>query len=126
MLDGDSVANEQIDLLGGEDPVQPTFGELRAGWQAVQTLLNVPLSDYDLVLADPPYTAEDANHYGTTMVRRNLVMRALSRLPSGAHVAWLDQAQPMWSKQYWRLDGCIGVVKSTNHRFREVLIYRRL
>ena len=57
-----------------------------------QTLVNVPLGKYDLVLADPPYSVEDAEHYQTTMVKRNTVMRALQRLPEGAHVVWLDQA----------------------------------
>ena len=31
-------------------------------------LRNVPLTDYDLVLADPPYSVEDAERYQTTMV----------------------------------------------------------
>ena len=48
-----------------------------------QTLLHVPLEQYDLVLADPPYSVEDADHYQTTMVKRNVVMRALQRLPGG-------------------------------------------
>ncbi len=29
-----------------------------------QTLENVPLQDYDLVLADPPYSVEDSQRYG--------------------------------------------------------------
>jgi hypothetical protein len=38
-----------------------------------QRLEHVPLADYDLVLADPPYSVEDAERYQTTMVKRNLV-----------------------------------------------------
>lgn len=56
-----------------------------------QTLERVPLPQYDLVLADPPYSVEDAEHYSTTMVKRNKVMRALSACQSGAHIVWLDQ-----------------------------------
>ena len=90
-----------------------------------QSLLNVPLEDYDLVLSDPPYSVEDAEHYRTTMVKRNKVMRALQRLNTGTHVVWLDQVLPMWRKDFFDLQAVIGVVRSTNHRFRVVSIFRR-
>ncbi len=90
-----------------------------------QTLTQVPLERYDLVLADPPYSIEDAERYQTTMIKRNVVMRALQRLPSGAHVAWLDQVLPMYRKDAFGIDGVIGMVKSTNHRFRVVTLFRR-
>lgn len=91
-----------------------------------QSLTQVPLPGYDLVLADPPYSVEDAERYQTTMIRRNVVMRALQRLPAGAHVVWLDQVLPMYRKDAFALEGVIGMVKSTNHRFRVVTIFRRL
>lgn len=91
-----------------------------------QTLKNVDLSGYDLVLADPPYSVEDAERYQTTMVKRNVVMRALQRLPAGAHVVWLDQVLPMYRKDAFAVAAVIGMVKSTNHRFRVVTIFRRL
>jgi len=90
-----------------------------------QTLKAVPLEKYDLVLADPPYSIEDADHYQTTMVKRNLVMRALRRLPVGAHVVWLDQVLPMYRKDAFAIDAAIGMWKSTNHRFRGITIFRR-
>jgi hypothetical protein len=90
-----------------------------------QTLTAVPLDRYDLVLADPPYSVEDAERYQTTMVRRNTVMRALCRLPPGAHVVWLDQVLPMYRKDAFDVEGVIGMVKSTNHRFRVITIFRR-
>lgn len=90
-----------------------------------QTLLNVPLEDYDLVLADPPYSVEDAERYQTSMVKRNVVMQALQRLPAGAHIVWLDQVLPMYQKRAFDLEAEIGMVKSTNHRFRVVTIFRR-
>jgi hypothetical protein len=90
-----------------------------------QTLLNVPLENYDLVLADPPYSVEDAEHYQTTMVKRNVVMRALQRLPEGAHVVWLDQVLPMYRKDAFAQEAAIGMWKSTNHRFRGITIFRR-
>ena len=90
-----------------------------------QTLTRVPLEQYDLVLADPPYSVEDADHYQTTMVKRNVVMRALQRLPVGAHVVWLDQVLPMYRKDAFDQEALIGMWKSTNHRFRGVTIFRR-
>jgi len=90
-----------------------------------QTLERVPLEAYDLVLSDPPYSVEDADHYQTTMIKRNKVMRALQRLRPGAHVVWLDQVLPMYRKASFDVEAVIGMVKSTNHRFRVITIFRR-
>ncbi len=35
-----------------------------------QTLASVPLHTFDLVMADPPYSVEDAERYQTSMVKR--------------------------------------------------------
>jgi hypothetical protein len=51
------------------------------------------------------------------MVKRNVVMRALQRLPEGAHVVWLDQVLPMYRKEMFALEASVGMQKSTNHRF---------
>ncbi len=88
-------------------------------------LTNVPLEKYDLVLADPPYSVEDCDHYGTSMVKRNTVLRALQKLPSGAHIVWLDQVLPMYRKDCFVLEATIGMWKSTNHRFRGITVFRR-
>ncbi len=90
-----------------------------------QTLNGVPLERVDLVLCDPPYSVEDAEHYMPTMVKRNKVFAALKRLPPGAVVVWLDQVSPMYSKEWFKVAGHIGMVKSTNHRFRVVTFYER-
>lgn len=91
-----------------------------------QTLERVPLEAYDLVMADPPYSVEDAERYQTTMIKRNKVMAALGkRLTSGCHVVWLDQVHPMYRKDRFDLTGVIGMVKSTNHRFRVVTIFEK-
>src|SRR5215212_598398 len=91
-----------------------------------QSLEQVPLETYDLVLADPPYSVEDCERYGSSMVKRNHVLRALQRLSPGAHVVWLDQVLPMYRKDEWAIEAVIGMVKSTNHRFRVVTVFRRL
>ena len=92
-----------------------------------QTLALVPLEEFDLVCADPPYSVEDCDHYQTTMIRRNVVMRTLgARMTSGAHVVWLDQVLPMFRKDQFSIAGVIGMVKSTNHRFRVITIFEKV
>lgn len=90
-----------------------------------QSLEQVPLSNYDIVLADPPYSVEDSEHYKPTMVKRNKVMSALAGVNPGTPVVWLDQVLPMYRKDQWRIVGVIGMVKSTNHRFRVITIFER-
>jgi hypothetical protein len=92
-----------------------------------ETLELVPFDGVDLVMADPPYSTEDSVHYGTPMVNRNRVLKALSKkLDSGAHIVWLDQVLPMYRKEELAIEGLIGMCKSTNHRFRMVVVFRRL
>lgn len=89
-------------------------------------LADVPVHKYDLVMADPPYSIEDCEHYGTPMIQRNVVMRTLGQnMKSGAHVVWLDQVLPMFRKVDFTIEAVIGMVKSTNHRFRVVTVFRR-
>jgi len=90
-----------------------------------QRLERVPLYRYDLVLVDPAYTDEDSAHYGTTPIKRNLVMRALQRTSPGCHVVWLDMALAMWRRDYFTLEACIGCLRSSNHRFRMICIWQR-
>jgi hypothetical protein len=43
--------------------------ELRPTWCVnAETCEGVPLAEYDFVLCDPPYSASDAERYGTSMV----------------------------------------------------------
>ncbi len=78
-----------------------------------ETCDDVPLHQYDFVLADPPYSASDADHYGTPMVNRNKVMKTLAAgLPSGAYLVWLDQVYPMFAKAMLKPEAVIGIVGS--------------
>jgi hypothetical protein len=87
----------------------------------------VPLAKYDFVLADPPYGAGDAAKYGRAMVDRNKVLATLSAgLPSGAFVVRLDHAYPMYRKALLQPEAVIGVVGSTNHRFRLLTVFRKV
>ena len=70
-----------------------------------QTLELVPLGNYDLILADPPYSVEDAECYQTTMIKK-AEQRSCERLqlgfPLALHVVWLDQVLPMYRKDMFR------------------------
>jgi hypothetical protein len=92
-----------------------------------QTLKNVPLENFDLIMADPPYSIEDAERYQATMIKRNKVMKVLgARLKQGTHVVWLDQVLPMYKKIDFKIEAVIGMVKSTNHRFRVITIFCKI
>ena len=117
-VDLSAMPGDTVDLNAA---MQPT-------WVAdAHDLAAVPLAQYDLVLCDPPYSVEDAERYQTTMVKRNVVMRSLAAgLAAGARVVWLDQVLPMYRKDEWAVEAVIGMVKSTNHRFRVTTVFRRL
>lgn len=110
---------DTVDIVQNR-PTPPTFVD------DAQTLDRVPLEQYKIVLADPPYSVEDCEHYQTTMISRNKVMGALGkRLRSGSWVVWLDQVLPVYRKIDFDVRGVIGMVKSTNHRFRVVVLFER-
>jgi hypothetical protein len=84
-------------------------------------------NQFDLIVADPPYSVEDAEHYGTPMIGRTLVLQeCLIILKKGGHIVWLDQVLPMWSKRNLKLVGLIGIVISTNHRFRIASVFEKV
>lgn len=116
-VDQSEFPGDTVDL---NEDVQPTFLD------DAQSLERVPVENYDIVLADPPYSVEDAEHYKPSMVKRNKVMAALGKKArAGTHVVWLDQVLPMYRKDQWKVVGVIGMSKSTNHRFRVVTIFER-
>lgn len=90
-----------------------------------QSLLDVPLDYYDLLLIDPPYSVEDAERYQTSMVKRNKVMKALERCAKGTHIVVLDQVLWNYRKDKVSLEAVVGIVRSTNHRFRVMTIWSR-
>lgn len=82
-----------------------------------------------LIVADPPYSTEDATRYGTAMIKRKVVLEECAKiLQPGGWVVWLDQAMPMFSKLRLsiRLAGAIGIIRSTNHRFRVVTFFQKV
>lgn len=86
-----------------------------------------PERKFSLIIANPPYSGEDALHYGTPMANRNLVLReCFSILENWGFVVWLDQVLPIYRKVLFDLVGTIGLIRSTNHRVRSVFIFRKV
>lgn len=78
------------------------------------------------IFADPPYSIEDSEHYGCTLIKRNTVIAECHKvLLPGGFLIWLDQVWPQYSKTEWDLYGKIGIEISTNHRSRSVTILRK-
>lgn len=91
----------------------------------VEGLVN-GLMPFRLVLADPPYTAQDALRYATPMINRGKALRALATITQpGGHLAWLDTVWPMHRKAEWTTVGRITVIRSTNHRVRLLSLFQR-
>jgi hypothetical protein len=85
----------------------------------------LPDSQFDLIMADPPYSKEDAEHYGKPLCNRSKVLVECHRLlAQDGYLVWLDQSQPMYSKTYWDWVGVVLVLRSTNHRVRAAFFFR--
>lgn len=115
-VDTEIFPGDTVDLNG---ELNPTYID------DSQSLENVPLEKHSLILSDPPYSSEDVEHYGTTMVSRIRVFKALQKTVTGTYICWLDQVLPMYRKDFFSLEAIIGIVKSTNHRFRVLTIFKR-
>lgn len=82
---------------------------------------------FDLILGDPAYSHEDSEHYGQPLIQRNTVLKECATiLEPGGFLVWLDQVLPMFKKDTFHLCGAIGIVRSTNHRFRVASFFRKL
>jgi len=82
---------------------------------------------FDLVLSDPPYSDEDAEHYGTGDFPLRKAMMEFHRVlrPHG-HLALLHVMTPAFSTKLWKWVGMIGVVTGTNSRMRLLSIFECL
>lgn len=109
---------ELVDLHGPEQGRHPT-------WRG--DVLAMPedwAGRFDLILADPPYSAADAEKYDVKMPDRKKVISALRRVArKGANLVWLDQVWPQHRKTEWRTWAQIGLIRSTCHRARVVSMF---
>tara|TARA_R100000654_G_scaffold31724_2_gene56687 strand:- start:1432 stop:1986 length:555 start_codon:yes stop_codon:yes gene_type:complete len=118
-----------LHLFSGSLPDSPDYDKIdfNTGFNAETFSEIIPHDTYELILADPPYSIEDCDHYGCCMVKRNLVFKqAHNVLKKGGHLVWLDQVLPNYKKTEFKIIGRIGMVKSTNHRFRVITIFEKL
>jgi hypothetical protein len=84
------------------------------------------LGPFAVVLADPPYSAEDAALYGTPALDVAAAMRGLARLVARhGMLLWLDQKVPTYRGDQWRQVGLVTVVRSTNQRLRGASLFER-
>ena len=82
---------------------------------------------YDLTIADPPYSDEDAEKYKAPPLDRGALTEALAQVTRvGGHLCWLDTVWPMHRKEHWLDVGHIYVLRSTNHRVRLLTIFERV
>ncbi|RMH20582.1 MAG: hypothetical protein D6698_04000 [Gammaproteobacteria bacterium] len=82
---------------------------------------------FDLVLADPPYSKEDAERYGVPMINRKKVLEEAAKVTTvGGNIVWLDQVAPIFRKSLLHMWGLIGIFRSTNNRFRMASIFSRV
>jgi len=87
---------------------------------------HIKYNSFDIIFADPPYTKDDADKYGTDMPNRLAVMRSASKIARpGALMVWLDLFKPMYRKTEWKQVGTIGLERSTNHRIRGIWLFER-
>lgn len=83
------------------------------------------IGSFDLVVADPPYSSEDAKNYGFPMVSRRHVMHEIRGVvKAGGHLCWLDATRPMYRSTEWEQVGAIAVIVSTNTRIRMLSVFR--
>ena len=118
------IKGESLHLFSGSLPDSDDYDKVdyNTGLDAETFADVVPHDTY----ADPPYSIEDCDHYGCCMVKRNLVFKQCYKvMKSGGVLVWLDQVLPNYKKIEWDIIGRIGMVKSTNHRFRVITIFRK-
>ena len=60
------------------------------------------------------------------MIKRNKVFNeCYNVLKKDGILIWLDQVLPQYKKTNFKIIGRIGMVKSTNHRFRVITIFQK-
>ena len=122
------VKNKTLHLFSGslEDNKDYDKVDLNTGIDAESMGDILPNNFYELILSDPPYSIEDCDHYGCCMIKRNKVFKECYKImKKDGILIWLDQVLPQYKKTEFDVIGRIGMVKSTNHRFRVITIFKK-
>jgi len=122
------VHKKSLHLFSGSLPDDESYDKVdyNTGIDAHEMSSILPHNFYEIIYADPPYSIEDCDHYGCCMVKRQIVFKECHKiLKEGGHLVWLDQVLPNYKKDEFDIVARIGMVKSTNHRFRVITVFRK-
>ena len=121
------IENETLHLFSGSIDDKYDKVDFNVGIDAECMSDILPHNFYSRVYADPPYSIEDCDHYGCCMVKRNKVFNeCYNIMKTGGYLVWLDQVLPQYKKIQFDIIARIGMVKSTNHRFRVITIFKKI
>ena len=123
------IKGKTLHLFAGSLPDSKDYDKVdfNVGINAEEMSEVIPNNFYELILSDPPYSIEDCEHYGCCMVKRNIVFKECFKvLKQGGILIWLDQVLPNYKKIEFKIIARIGMVKSTNHRFRVITIFQKV
>ena len=81
--------------------------------------------EFDLVVADPPYTKKDFEVYGYKPFSKRQCLRDLTNICS-KYLVWLDLQVPPFRKVDWTIVGTIAVVSGTNSKIRMCSIFEKV
>lgn len=122
------IPGKSLHLFSGSLPESEEYDKVdfNVGIDAENMSEILPHNFYERIYSDPPYSVEDCDRYGCCMVKRNKVFNECNKImKSGGILVWLDQVLPNYRKVDFEILGRIGMVKSTNHRFRVITIFKK-
>lgn len=122
------IPKKSLHIFSGSLPENPDYDKVdfNVGIDVESMSDIIPNNHYERVYADPPYSVEDCDHYGCCMIKRNKVFNECFKvMKQGGVLVWLDQVLPQYRKDEFDIIGRIGMVKSTNHRFRVITIFKK-
>ncbi len=122
------IKGKSLHLFSGSLPDSPDYDKVdyNVGITAEDMGDILPHNFYERIYADPPYSVEDSERYGCCMIKRNVVLKqCFLIMKQGGYLIWLDQVLPNYKKIEWDIVARIGMVKSTNHRFRVITIFKK-
>jgi len=86
----------------------------------------IPENSQKLILADPPYSPEHAEKYGTKMPNVPKVLKECYKiLKPGGVLVWLSTRAPMYSSKQFERIALFGLYISSNHLYRGVAFFRK-
>lgn len=95
--------------------------------QIIASADELPFSDnsFDLILSDPPYSAEHAKVYGTPNYPLKKSMNEFRRVlsPNG-YFGLLHFYYPPFRRSDWKMRGLIGVCTGSNRKMRMFVIFQ--